>query len=356
MTGKRSLVSVVDDDESVRESLPDLLRQFGFAAEAFPSAEAFLASDVFGETSCLLLDIAMPGMSSADLQQELARRRQKIPIVFITGLGDGSVRPRLLARGAVECLVKPFSEAALLDAVRAALRRPYSVAREVDMRSPGEARSESMARVISHDTPVVFVVDDDVSVRESLELLILSAGWRPETFESAEEFLERSRIDGPSCLVLDVTLPNLNGLDLQKRIIDRADMPIIFITGYGDVPTTVQAMKAGAVEFLTKPFGDDVLLSAIRQAIERSRIALGHEAEMRALRGCYSSLTRRERQVMALVVSGLLNKQVGGELSISEITVKAHRGKVMQKMKADSLAELVKMAERLTLRTATGGA
>ncbi len=284
MTGKRSLVSVVDDDESVRESLPDLLRQFGFAAEAFPSAEAFLASDVFGETSCLLLDIAMPGMSGPDLQQELARRRQKIPIVFITGLGDGSLRPRLLARGAVECLVKPFSEAALLDAVRAALRRPHSGARDGDVSSPGEARSESMARVISHDTPVVFVVDDDVSVRESLELLILSAGWRPETFESAEEFLERSRIDGPSCLVLDVTLPNLNGLDLQKRIIDRADMPIIFITGYGDVPTTVQAMKAGAVEFLTKPFGDDVLLNATRQAIERSRAALAHEVELRALR------------------------------------------------------------------------
>src|SRR6059058_3891063 len=201
--------------------------------------------------------------------------------------------------------------------------------------------------------PVVFVVDDDVSVRESLELLIRCAGWQAETFASAREFLSRPRVLAPSCLVLDVGLPDLNGLDLQKRVAaDRSDMPIIFITGYGDVPMTVQAMKAGAVEFLTKPFGDDVLLSAIRHAIERSRTALGHETELQALRVCYASLTRREREVMALVVSGLLNKQVGFELKISEITVKAHRGKVMQKMKADSLADLVKMAVRLRLAPA----
>src|SRR5262250_2346003 len=165
-----------------------------------------------------------------------------------------------------------------------------------DMSSPREARSESRAPIILGDTPVIFVVDDDLSVRESLELLILSADWQPETFESAEEFLQHSRIDGPSCLVLDVTLPNLNGLDLQKRIIDRADMPIIFITGYGDVPTTVEAMKAEAVEFLTKPFGDDVLLNAISQAIERSCTALAHEAELRALQDRHASLTPRERQ------------------------------------------------------------
>jgi FixJ family two-component response regulator len=201
---------------------------------------------------------------------------------------------------------------------------------------------------MSHLTPIVFVVDDDVSVRESLESLIRCEGWQPETFASAQEFLACPRAPVPSCLVLDVSLPGLNGLDLQNRVaVERTDMPIMFITGYGDVPMTVQAMKAGAVEFLTKPFKDDVLLAAIRAALERSRVALGLEAEMRVLRDRYESLSHRERQVMALVVSGLLNKQVGGELGISEITVKAHRGKVMQKMKADSLADLVKMATRL---------
>jgi FixJ family two-component response regulator len=204
-----------------------------------------------------------------------------------------------------------------------------------------------------HATPIVFVVDDDISVRESLEVLVRNAGWQPEIFASAGEFLARPRATVPSCLVLDVSLPDLSGLDLQKRVAaDRNDMPIIFITGYGDVPMTVQAMKAGAAEFLTKPFGDDVLLGAIRTAIARSNATLGRETEMQMLRTCYTSLTIREREVMALVVSGMLNKQVGGELGISEITVKAHRGKMMRKMKADSLPDLVKMASRLRLTPA----
>jgi len=202
---------------------------------------------------------------------------------------------------------------------------------------------------MSHATPIVFVVDDDISVRESLELLIQSEGWQPETFSSAQDFLICSRTPAPSCLLLDISMPELNGLELQKRVAaERPDVPIIFITGHGDVPKTVQAMKAGAVEFLTKPFKDDVLLSAVRQALERSRVALGQQAEIKELRDRYSSLSAREREVMALVVSGLLNKQVGGELGISEITVKAHRGRVMQKMKADSLPDLVKMAGKLS--------
>jgi FixJ family two-component response regulator len=216
------------------------------------------------------------------------------------------------------------------------------------MNSASASIFESHSSLTSHDTPIVFVVDDDISVRESLESLIRFAGWQPEVFASAKEFLSHPRVFVPSCLVLDVSLPDLNGLDLQKRIAtDRIDMPIIFITGHGDVPMTVRAMKAGAVEFLTKPYGDDVLMSAIQQAIEFSHAALRREAEMRSIRDSYASLSQRERQVMALVVRGLLNKQVGAELGISEITVKAHRGSVMRKMKADSLPDLVNMAARL---------
>ena len=205
----------------------------------------------------------------------------------------------------------------------------------------------------SQQKPIVFVVDDDVSVRESLELLIKFAGWQPETFASAEEFLARPRVETPNCLVLDVSLPDLNGLELQKLIaMDRVDMPIIFITGHGDVPMTVQAMKAGAVEFLTKPIDDDALLSAIKSAVKRSAAALDDQAELQALRQRHESLTPREREVMRLVVAGMLNKQIGMKLGISEITVKAHRGKMMQKMKAESLADLVKTAVRLGLAPA----
>lgn len=206
---------------------------------------------------------------------------------------------------------------------------------------------ECGSRLSPATTPIVFIVDDDLSVRESLESLVLSVGWQAETFASAEDFLDRPRVVAPSCLVLDVQLPDLSGLDLQKRVVDRVDMPLIFITGYGDVPTTVQAMKAGALEFLTKPYRGEVVLAAIENAITRSRAALARQAKVMSIRDHYASLSRREREVMALVVSGRLNKQVGGELGISEITVKAHRAQVMRKMRAESLADLVRIATRL---------
>jgi FixJ family two-component response regulator len=225
------------------------------------------------------------------------------------------------------------------------IREPYTL-------SPSLAARRSEVAAMPDSSAIVFVVDDDVSVRESLELLIKSAGWKPETFVTALDFLSRPRATVPCCLVLDVTLPGLTGLELQQQLTERTEMPIIFITGYGDVPMSVRAMKAGAAEFLTKPFKDDVLLDAIRIAIDRSRDALREQSEMQVLRARYASLTPREREVMALVCSGLLNKQVGGELGISEITVKAHRGQLMRKMQADSLPGLVTMAAKLGVRTA----
>jgi FixJ family two-component response regulator len=201
---------------------------------------------------------------------------------------------------------------------------------------------------MSHEIPVVFVVDDDISVRESLDLLIRAAGWQPEIFGSPQRFLAHPRPRVPNCLILDVNLPDLSGLDLQKLVsVKWTDMPIIFITGYGDVPTSVKAMKGGAVEFLTKPFSDGVLLTAIEEALKRSGKALALDGEVRVLRDRYASLSRREQEVMALVISGLLNKQVGFELGINEITVKGHRGQVMRKMQAGSLPDLVKMATKL---------
>src|SRR5262245_48011243 len=197
-------------------------------------------------------------------------------------------------------------------------------------------------------TPIVYVVDDDISMREALDGLIREAGWRPQLFATAREFLSHTHVPCPSCAVLDVTLPDLNGLDLQERIVaEHAHIPIIFITGYGDVPMTVRAMKAGAVEFLTKPFADEALLNAIQNALERSAGAIGQAAEMQMLQKRYASLSVREREVMALVVTGLMNKQVAGELGISEPTVKAHRGKMMLKIGANSLADLVNIAAKL---------
>lgn len=215
---------------------------------------------------------------------------------------------------------------------------------------PDKSGSLSMANAV----PMVFVVDDDVSVRESLELIIRHMGWQPVLLESAQAFLAQPRPKVPSCLLLDVNLPDLNGLDLQARIAgERADMPIIFITGFGDVPLTVRAMKAGAVEVLTKPYDDDVLVRAITDALEHSRAALDQEQSLRSLRDAYASLTPREQEVLSMVVAGRLNKQIAADLGISEITVKAHRGRVMRKMKARSLPELVRMSAQLAAAAIT---
>jgi len=234
--------------------------------------------------------------------------------------------------------------------------RPTSLPAPSGYSDAGHGRAERRSDpAVSQATPVVFVVDDDVSVRESLELSISCAGWQPETFASARAFLARPVVEVPSCLVLDISLPDLSGLEVQERLAaERAELPIIFITGHGDVPMTVRAMKAGAADFLTKPLSDDALLDAIRHALERSRTTLARAERARAIHDRYASLSRRERQVMALVAEGRLNKQVAATLRISEITVKSHRGQVMRKMGADSLADLVRMAATLGLQRGAG--
>ncbi|WP_243455650.1 response regulator transcription factor [Sphingosinicella sp. BN140058] len=226
----------------------------------------------------------------------------------------------------------------------------YALAAHSNRTSNGAGHLTAGGTAMSEANPMVIIVDDDVSIRESLQPALELAGWTVKSFESATAFLESEAPEGPSCLLLDVSLPDLSGLDLQARIADRrAEMPIIFMTGYGDVPMTVRAMKAGAAEFLTKPLDEEILFAAVERAIAQSRIAVRERAAMRAIKARYASLSRREREVLRLIVAGRLNKQVGGDLGISEITVKAHRGRVMEKMKAGSFADLVKMSAKLRL-------
>jgi FixJ family two-component response regulator len=350
---ERALISVVDDDASVREALPDLLKEMGYSSRSFPSAAAFLSSGYIGHTLPHL------GRCNAGYDRTGTASRVDAPAAVCARdlhyghSGRGIASPPDGGRGCgvsdQACQRAGTHRSASDGASRELARRKLIVSRRIPM-NINALRTSSRSLPVQHATPIVFVVDDDPSVREALESMILQAGWLAKVFATAHEFLEQPRAMVPSCLVLDVTLPGLSGLELQSLIAgDRIDLPIIFITGHADVPMTVKAMKAGAVEFFTKPIPEEVLLGAIGVAVAQSRVTLEQESESRALRGHYTKLTPRERDVMGLVVRGLLNKQVGAELGMAEITVKAHRGQVMRKMNAASLADLVNMAARLGL-------
>jgi FixJ family two-component response regulator len=273
------LITVVDDDPSVRQGLERLIRSFGWKAETFASAQEFLASPRTDAPSCLVLDLQLAGLSGLDLQKRMAEAGLETPIIFLTGHGDIPASVQAMKAGAVEFLTKPIDEEALSKAIQEAIERDRRTRQQhVDLR-------ESDA--------IIAIVDDDPSAREGLSRLIRSVGLRVETFASAQEFLARPRTEAPSCLVLDLELPGLSGLDLQKRMAElELEIPIVFLTGHGDIPASVQAIKAGAVEFLTKPFEEQQLLKAIREAIERHRQSRQQHAELRNLR---ERISRTER-------------------------------------------------------------